>query len=165
MRKLGHVEEARGARAILAVRRAVVLFEPSLLDKRHQHIGTAHQDGESDDKPGVRADCKAHKPRYRRSVLRVAAETIEAVAHQAIGTTIGVAEAEIEIAEHSDAEANKEQRQADQITARIDQACAIPIQYRDKKGGNHPAAKQTPKHQALPASGFGRGPNTEGRRE
>jgi hypothetical protein len=61
--------------------------------------------------------------------------------------------------------ANKEQRQADQITARIEQACAIPIQYGDEEGGNHPAAKQTPKRQTLPASGLGRGPDTEGRSE
>jgi hypothetical protein len=84
------------------------------------------------------------------------------MAHQAIGTTISVAEAKIEIAEDSDAEANKEQRQADKVTARIEQARAIPIQYGDDKGRNHAAAKQSPKSEALPTSGSGVGQMRKG---
>ena len=74
-------------------------------------------------------------------VLRVAAHPIEAVTHEPISPAISVAEAEIEIAAHGDAKTNKEQRQADQKTARIEQARAIPIQQRDDKGGKHAAAK------------------------
>ena len=69
-----------------------------------------------------------NQPQGGRGVLRVAAETIEAVAHQPVGPAIGIAEAKVEIAAHGETEANKEQRQANQITARIEQARAIPIQ-------------------------------------
>src|SRR6185312_10947977 len=62
VRELGHVQEARGARAVLAVGRAIMLLEPSFLDQRHQHIGSAHQRSERDDEPGVRANRKAESP-------------------------------------------------------------------------------------------------------
>src|SRR6185437_3088120 len=145
-----------------AVGRAIMLLEPSFLDQRHQHIGSAHQRSERDDEPGVRANRKADEPCDRRGILRVAAEAIEAMAHQAVGTTIRVAEAEIEIAEHGDTEANNEQRQADKVTACIEQACAIPIQYGGDKGRYHAAAKQSPKSKTLPTSGLWRRPNAKG---
>ena len=41
----------------------------------------------------------------------------------------------------------------------------VPVQHRDGEGGNHAAAKQSPKGQALPAAGLGRRPDAEGRSE
>jgi hypothetical protein len=85
--------------------------------------------------------------------------------HQAVGPTIGIAETEIEIAADSDAETNEEQRQADEITARSEQARAVPIQQRDGEGQHHADAKQAPEGQAPPAARLGRGPDAEGRGE
>jgi hypothetical protein len=50
------------------------------------------------------------------------------VAYKPVGPAIGIAEAEIEIAAHGDAEANKEQRQPISKRSRIEQARVIPIQ-------------------------------------
>ncbi len=90
-----------------------MLVEPSLLGERHQHVNAAHQHGKRQGQPRVSGDGKSDQPQNRGGILRVAAEAVEAVADQAVGSAIGVAEAEVEVSEHGDAKTNKEQRQAD----------------------------------------------------
>src|SRR5262249_7144655 len=119
------------------------------------------QDGEE----RVRAERKPHEPDDRGGVLRVAAEAIKAAGDEAVGAAIGVAQPEIEIAAHRDEQAAEAEWQRDDVARPIEQRRRVPVERGDDEDRKPAAAKQAPEGKVLPAAGFRRRPDAEGRSE